>query len=716
MTSPFSQRDIARAAILALVATAIWLVCEGLWHHVGWRSPPNYRIDALESLARIKLAADEGLATLTNRTMPRLGAPFGADWHAYPLPDAPVFWMLGIVERMRGIAVAGHVAEWFAHTTSVLSFYVCSRLLGHRWVVAAAAALLFGFSYFNATRGLSHYSFALSFVVPTTLVTSWVIGCGRTMLERPAVRGSFVVMAALTASGSPYYGLMFVTLVTVAIGCRTLTQGLDRGVGLGLACLVTWALVFVSLHHQALAAMLEERGVLVRNYADTDRLGLRPIEWFLPPPGHRLPGASSLVDFYTRALPARGENTSSYFGAAGILGLGLVVFAFVRALLHRRAGARPAHAPTILLVTGMWMVGGGGALIALLATELFRAGNRYSIFVLATCLLALSAWASRRLAQTRIVVAATLAALATALGLWDQLPPIPGPAELKARSLAVELDRRMGPELEAALQPGAMVFQLPVVPFLEQPKTHEMTDYEHLRPFLATRTLRFSYGVLAGDPALIWQRRVAQLPFVAMREELENAGFAALCIHRSGYADGGAHLRESAVAAGLPILFDAAPHLVFGLRPAASPTMPTLEGPNRYQTWNGASWNAAGPTVLAAHGWYDPESNKTSVWRWTTREAEVVLWNPHDRVRKVRVTLSLSSSADGQLEVLLPDGGLIWGGVVLRRTSPHVFLLDLPPGEMRLLCRFRGAVAFGGPSDTRQLGFRLIDPVITVID
>ena len=56
------------------------------------------------------------------------------------------------------------------------------------------------------------------------------------------------------------------------------------------------------------------------------------------------------------------------------------------------------------------------------------------------------------------------------------------------------------------LPPGAMVFQLPVMAFPEVAPAHNLGDYEHFRPYLATRALRFSYGMLKGRSRHRWVR------------------------------------------------------------------------------------------------------------------------------------------------------------------------------------------------------------------
>ena len=84
-----------------------------------------------------------------------------------------------------------------------------------------------------------------------------------------------------------------------------------------------------------------------------------------------------------------------------------------------------------------------------------------------------------------------------------------------------------------------MLFQLPVVDFPEGQRVRGATDYEHLRPYLHSTQLRFSYGSDKGRPREAWQRRVEALEPEAMADALERMGFAGLLVNRKAYEDGG---------------------------------------------------------------------------------------------------------------------------------------------------------------------------------
>ena len=104
--------------------------------------------------------------------------------------------------------------------------------------------------------------------------------------------------------------------------------------------------------------------------------------------------------------------------------------------------------------------------------------------------------------------------------------------------------------LEAALPAGAMLFQLPVVDFPEGQRILGAGDYEHLRPYLHAKRLRFSYGSDKGRPQDAWQRRVESLEPAPMAEALERMGFAGIVVNRKAYPDAAQELRDALAARG----------------------------------------------------------------------------------------------------------------------------------------------------------------------
>ncbi|WP_415908523.1 hypothetical protein [Oleiharenicola sp. Vm1] len=424
MYLPASRHDLLRAVALAGVAALIWIVWQGAWTRAAWDSPASYSVDALEYLARLKLCEERGMSFLINEDAPRLGAPWAADWAAYPMPDRPINVATGRIARVTGLIVAGNLSLLAAHVLGTLGFFAAARLCGHRPLFAAAGGLVFGFSYYIAQRGFSHYSFALAFVVPLMLAATLVAGGARHLLRRRAVQLGGALVAILVALGNPYFGFLFGQLLLGALVTRlVLHRGRDNTVI--LAWLGLFLIVLLLANLSAVRALLSGEGaVLARNYAATELYGLRPIEFLVPPPTHRWTAAAEIGRRYASATSLGGELFFPYLGFVGLAGLALVCGEGLVRLGRGRLGLRPAHLPLLVWIVGFAMVGGAAAVFAFGITDLFRATNRYSICVAAVTLLALTSWATRRAGRLPPLVAALLTAVLVVLALWDQLPPV----------------------------------------------------------------------------------------------------------------------------------------------------------------------------------------------------------------------------------------------------------------------------------------------------
>ena len=83
--------------------------------------------------------------------------------------------------------------------------------------------------------------------------------------------------------------------------------------------------------------------------------------------------------------------------------------------------------------------------------------------------------------------------------------------------------------LESSLPPGAMLFMLPLV--VSSPRAAPCSgadEYEHLRPYLHARRLRFSFGADKGRARESWQIEAASRPPAQMVADLERYGFAGI--------------------------------------------------------------------------------------------------------------------------------------------------------------------------------------------
>jgi hypothetical protein len=289
----------------------------------------------------------------------------------------------------------------------------------------------------------------------------------------------------------------------------------------------------------------------------------------------------------------------------------------------------------------------------------FRATNRYSVFLLALGLIFLAGRLSQWTRGWRRVWSVSLASGLLAVGLFDQIPAM-GTAE-NVSSAKFNSDRVFGAELEKALPPGAMVFQLPFVEFPEARSTQRLADYEMFRPYLHTSTLRFTYGALKNRARSRWYREYAALPPAELVRKLEANGFSAIYINRRGYADNGDAVLAALAALGRTIRIEESRHqqVVVRLQPNADPVLPL----------------AATPTF--GEGWNPPELQANGQVRWAHSSASFSYFNPYPHSLHAQLGLRVSGQGSRNFELALNDRTLIG-------TTLNAAQRDLPPLAVEL--------------------------------
>jgi hypothetical protein len=624
-----------RSAALCLCTTVLIAWQYDRLHPSTWSYPTDYSGDAMEILARIKAASEGELVPFTRQNVSRLGAPFGTDWSEYLAPDGILIFGLGCLARLVGVGAAANLAVLLAQLTAAVSFYLCARWLRQRWEWAFAGALLFSFAFHSVFRGLSHLSLIYTWTVPPAILCCALIARSRRLRANSAAWYGCLALSAALAVSNPYNLFLFVQLLVWSVVSQWVGPRRRANLLLGLACAAVAAVVLVAVMLPALLLPAPERGqpLLVRNYGGTELYALKPIELLLPPEVHRSERLASLGDRYVRWSDLRGEAFSPYLGIIGGVGLCWLFGAAALNLLARRRV--PDQALPAAWILAFSAVGGVNSLLAFYAgLQVFRATNRYSIFLSAlvlTFVIGKLARSSQRWPRP-LSLAAALAVVG--FGLWDQLPR-PDP-RAKAAIAVVDRDRAFGALLDREFKPGAMLFQLPYIEFPEGRGQHLFYEYEHFRPYLATETVRFTFGARKQRARSQWQRDFEALAPGELVAALEDAGFAGIYLNRRAYADRGESLLQSLRELGRTEVIEgrAREQAVVRLRPAADPRLPVASEPTYGQGWN------------------PPEPGPRRV-RWTRGQASLSYYNPLKEPLPIRLHLNVGAVAPRELRLLL---------------------------------------------------------------
>jgi phosphoglycerol transferase len=554
MTAPYAAAVLSSLVILALLMEA--------WR-LDLTVPLVYRLDALLCQVWTRSILDHGWY-LNN---PQLAAPALAQMHDFPTSDSLHFAIIKLL-GYSGLSWPVIFNAYYLLTfplTALTSLFVL-RQLGIKGSPAFVASQLYAFLPYHWNRGEIHLFLAAYYVVPLSiLVAVWIClgllgGAGEARSEQPPAEagsprkrfGLSLLICGLQASAGVYYAFFasFLFLVAAMAACwrnRSLRPGLPA------ALLVAVTIAGVAANTAPSLLYWHREGanpeVATRSLKDTEIFALKLAPLLLPVEGHNLPPLARLRWRYNSSSLLVNENASATLGVVGGVGflvmLGWSLFGRSARQRHPLVDALSTmNLALVLLATS----GGFGALFSLLVHSQIRAYNRASVFIaffaLATVAVGLD-WLGRRCltAWSRGAMHLSLAILLAA-GILDQssfnVLPVPDWEAEGRRQFAA--DAEFVARMEAALPPNAAVYQLPYAEFPEGLSVHLMDAYEHFRPYLHSRSLRFSHGAMRGRDADRWHRSLDGLPVDKLVDELERAGFQAIYIDRRGYGDGGREL------------------------------------------------------------------------------------------------------------------------------------------------------------------------------
>jgi len=289
--------------------------------------------------------------------------------------------------------------------------------------------------------------------------------------------------------------------------------------------------------------------IAARSVYETERYALKISQMLLPVKAHRNSAAAAFTDQYAKSsIPSSSEGSYSALGILGTIGfISLVLILFNRSK-ECDNGTILGQLSTINIAAVLYgTVGGFATMFALFVSPLLRAHARISIFIaffsIAAFFLLLQKLLLLRPALYKTGIIVPLAIILTFIGIYDQSTSANVPHYNDIRA-SFDNDADFVRRMESLLPAGSMVFQLPFSAFPEQPKLHNLTDYELGKPYLHSHSLRWSYGAMLGRKSGDWQKAVTAKPLPVFLDEIRAAGFKGLYIDRRGYEDNGAKIES----------------------------------------------------------------------------------------------------------------------------------------------------------------------------
>jgi hypothetical protein len=451
---------------------------------------------------------------------------------------------------------------------------------------------------------------------------------------------------------------------------------------------------------------------------EADIYGMKLAHLVLPVPDHQSSALARVRAAYDSPhfRPLQNENTFDALGLIPSLGLiGLLVASFLPQ--PRRFPIGPAAALALFAVL-LGTIGGVGSIFNHLITPQVRAYNRISIYLAFLALIAVC-WVLDRLGDrlptwtlrgrwkfpTRLLLALGL----SGFGLWDQLNTdwfwFTKENETRAKHITQYWqDREFFQQVEEQLTPGSAVFCYPHLPYPEGVPLAGLESYEHVRGYLHTRTTRWSFGAMNGRE---WDTRGRDLMNETpprFFERLVLLGFRGILINTRGL--GVKNYQElvqelERVAGSVVPISHPGGDLHFVNLSAYAESLQSAYGQSSYQKLVQKEFDQISTLWLKGFLTSEPLGKE---WRLhlAPKRAQLVLVNPTERIRKVRIEAEFALLIRGPTPLMLSGAGWTDHLSISNDFQAYSRELELLPGHTKIWITTEEPAHYV-PTDSRRL-------------
>jgi phosphoglycerol transferase len=403
----------------------------------------------------------------------------------------------------------------------------------------------------------------------------------------------YCVIAAVTSMSGIYYSYFSCLFISVAIIYRYSKDRIPRSVLPGLlliGIIVVSGLISISSTLFYRIENGKNQYGIMRVYHEVELYSLKITDLLLPAKGHRVHFLSDLKQKYDdessylyRFSHGEKDIALGFFGSMGFM---LLIF-FV--LFNRNSSFikdnESSEIVSILSVLNLLavllsVIGGFNSFLAPFLNYSIRAYNRIVVFIaffsISAMLIVLNdiyknhmiynlvkKQKSMRAINAVKLILSIFIVILMIFGIYDQSADGSIP-EYKEIIEKYKNDSEFVRAIEKIMPAGTRVFQLPYAQYPECQPVNQMPEYSHMRYYLHTKNLRWSYGAMKGREDDGWQKRAASLDPKEMLRNIKQKKFDGLLIDKRGYSDGGNSLiSEITKIIGRNPIFDAKKEVVF---------------------------------------------------------------------------------------------------------------------------------------------------------
>ena len=574
-----TKKDLGIGIILAI--GMIFLSCLILGYFVeGIDAPYQYNAgDDYSIINQIKQLTQESWLWTTDR----LGAPYGQqvfDYASFFL-QIPEYLFIKILTLFSSdVPVIENLLYLFTFVFCSLSAYIVLRKMSIHYFFAVCGSILYAYTPYIFERRLSHYCLTACYFVPVSIYL-----CYATYIKDDYFKlnikswnkktvAILLLCACIATNGIGYYPFFTCFLLCVSAFCKFIQTRKIKSIlpqiriilCIGLFMLL--ALLPTILYHRAYGS----NPIATRDLYSVEVYSLKITQLFMPIYSHGITKIQEFINEYNMHTPLTNENTTSYLGVIGGIGfiIGLIgIFAIRKVeissykIIENKKSKKtnkidnrnidtdekicdatiPLMARFNLACVLFMSIGGFISLLAVL-TKLYvmRGFNRISIYIMFCSLVIICSVAQSKYNQIKDkkkkMVFCCIVCLITLFGVWDQTPQlINDGSSLRANRERWNADEAFIGQIEAVMNEGDMIFQLPYHQYPEAGSVNNMTDYQLLEGYIHSDTLRWSYGGLKGRESDAYSAYVTSLDTESMINKIVADGFKGLYIDKRAYTE-----------------------------------------------------------------------------------------------------------------------------------------------------------------------------------
>jgi len=567
-TSSNSKPGVAAVYVLTVVASLLALTWVLRFWHANLSIPFIYgsdlSVDELPTAMIIKGIIENGWYLQNNM----VGVPAGLEMFDFPMADNLHLLLIKFISLFTGnwptVMNLFYLATF--PLTVITALFVFRRLHISN-PLAAIGSILFAFLPYHLERGELHIFLSGTYIIPlSSLVILRICSGSPPFMKRNEAGGEeyrlfglrsagYALIALLTASAGVYYAFFACFFLVVAgIYAAYNHKSFKRLVAAAIVIAIIATGLFVNILPSLVYQHSHGRNpyMAVRSANESVVYGVAITSMIFPVPEHRIDLLNSITAKAMKiASSAPWSSSLGLIGASGFLFLfGWLILAKGRQSHINKPYLSMLDTLSVLNISAILLasIGGFSLTFALVVSPQIRAYNRIGIYIgffsILAVILVLEILQRKfvKSVNRRVIYYGILLIILVG-GILDQTSNEMVP-DYVSNERYFSSDEAYVQKIEEALPSGAMVFQMPYLPFPESPPVNNMSDYNHLRGYLHSKTLRWSYPVMKGRDGDRWQKEISSMPADQMVPKLAAAGFSGIYINRNGYSDRAAQFEQ----------------------------------------------------------------------------------------------------------------------------------------------------------------------------